>query len=38
MSARELKLAGERINNLKQLFNIRKGWTRATTTLYLPAA
>ena len=29
----ELKKAGERINNLKKLFNIREGWTRAADTL-----
>ena len=29
----ELKRAGERINNLKKLFNIREGWTRADDTL-----
>ena len=29
----ELKKAGERINNLKKLFNIREGWTRADDTL-----
>ena len=29
----ELKLAGERINNLKKLFNIREGWTRKDDTL-----
>ncbi len=29
----ELKMAGERINNLKKLFNIREGWTRADDTL-----
>ena len=29
----ELKRAGERINNLKKLFNIREGWTRANDTL-----
>jgi aldehyde:ferredoxin oxidoreductase len=28
-----LKQAGERINNLKKLFNIREGWTRADDTL-----
>ncbi|MDI3341894.1 MAG: aldehyde ferredoxin oxidoreductase family protein [Sphaerobacter sp.] len=28
-SGDELRLAGERINNLKKLFNIREGWTRA---------
>ena len=31
----ELKKAGERINNLKKLFNIREGWTRGDDT---PAA
>ena len=29
----ELKEAGERINNLKKLFNIREGWTRRDDTL-----
>ena len=29
----ELKRAGERINNLKKLFNIREGWTREDDTL-----
>ena len=29
----ELKKAGERINNLKKLFNIREGWTRDDDTL-----
>ncbi len=29
----ELKRTGERINNLKKLFNIREGWTRADDTL-----
>jgi aldehyde:ferredoxin oxidoreductase len=29
----ELKQAGERITNLKKLFNIREGWTRADDTL-----
>ena len=29
----ELKLAGERINNLKKLFNIREGWRRQDDTL-----
>ena len=29
----DLKLAGERINNLKKLFNIREGWTREDDTL-----
>jgi len=33
MTAVELKRAGERINNLKKLFNIREGWTRADDTL-----
>ncbi len=33
MSPDELKLAGERINNLKKMFNIREGWTRADDTL-----
>ena len=29
----ELRQAGERINNLKKLFNIREGWTRQDDTL-----
>ena len=29
----ELKRAGERINNLKKLFNVREGWTREDDTL-----
>jgi aldehyde:ferredoxin oxidoreductase len=29
----DLRLAGERINNIKKLFNIRQGWTRAEDTL-----
>ena len=29
----DLKLAGERINNLKKLFNIREGWMREDDTL-----
>ena len=29
----ELKRAGERVNNLKKLFNIREGWTREDDTL-----
>ena len=29
----QLKQAGQRINNLKKLFNIREGWTRADDTL-----
>ena len=33
MTADDLRLAGERINNLKKLFNIREGWTRADDTL-----
>ncbi len=32
-TADDLRLAGERINNLKKLFNIRQGWTRADDTL-----
>ena len=32
-TADELRQAGERINNLKKLFNIREGWTRADDTL-----
>ena len=33
MTPAELRLSGERINNLKKLFNIREGWTRADDTL-----
>lgn len=33
MSAVELKCTGERINNLKKLFNMREGWTQADDTL-----
>ena len=33
MTADELRQAGERINNLKKLFNIREGWTAADDTL-----
>jgi len=33
MTADELRLAGERINNLKKAFNIREGWTREDDTL-----
>ncbi len=33
MDAADLKLAGERINNLKKAFNIREGWQRADDTL-----
>ena len=33
MSADELRRAGERINNLKKLFNIREGWSRGDDTL-----
>ena len=33
MSADELQLAGERINNLKKAFNMREGWTRQHDTL-----
>lgn len=29
MTAQELKLAGERVNNIKKAFNIREGWKRA---------
>ncbi len=32
-SADDLRIAGERINNLKKLFNIREGWTRDEDTL-----
>ena len=33
MTAQELQLAGERINNLKKQFNIREGWSRDDDTL-----
>ena len=33
MSAGELKQAGERISNMKKLFNIREGWQRDDDTL-----
>ena len=33
MSADDLRLAGERINNLKKQFNIREGWQRSDDTL-----
>jgi aldehyde:ferredoxin oxidoreductase len=33
MTADELKFAGERINNMKKLFNIREGWNRSNDTL-----
>ena len=33
MTAEELRLAGERINNLKKQFNIREGWSRDDDTL-----
>jgi len=33
MDPTDLRLAGERINNLKKAFNIREGWTRADDTL-----
>ena len=33
MTEGELRLAGERINNLKKLFNIREGWSRSEDTL-----
>ncbi len=33
VTPRELKAAGERINNLKKLFNIREGWQREDDTL-----
>ena len=33
MSGDDLRLAGERINNLKKLFNIREGWARTDDTL-----
>jgi len=32
-TADDLRRAGERITNLKKLFNIREGWTRADDTL-----
>ena len=33
MTADDLRQSGERINNLKKLFNIREGWTREHDTL-----
>ena len=33
MNADDLRLAGERINNLKKQFNIREGWRRSDDTL-----
>jgi aldehyde:ferredoxin oxidoreductase len=33
MHGPELRLAGERISNLKKLFNVREGWTRVDDTL-----
>ena len=33
MTAGELRRCGERISNLKKLFNIRQGWTRADDSL-----
>ena len=33
MTAAQLRQAGERINNLKKLFNIREGWRRVDDTL-----
>ena len=33
MTAEELKQAGERVSNLKKLFNIREGWQRDDDTL-----
>ncbi len=33
MDDKQLRLAGERINNLKKLFNIREGWSREDDTL-----
>ena len=33
MSSEQLQQAGERINNMKKLFNVREGWTRADDTL-----
>ena len=32
-SAEQLQQAGERINNMKKLFNLREGWTRNDDTL-----
>ena len=33
LTADELRVAGERVNNLKKAFNIREGWTREDDTL-----
>ena len=33
MTSEELRRSGERINNLKKLFNIREGWSRADDSL-----
>ena len=33
ITADELRLAGERINNIKKLFNIREGWRRSDDSL-----
>lgn len=33
MTADELRLAGERVNNLKKAFNVREGWAREHDTL-----
>ena len=33
MTPEQLRQAGERINNLKKLFNVREGWTRDDDTL-----
>jgi aldehyde:ferredoxin oxidoreductase len=33
VTADELRIAGERINNLKKLFNIREGWMRSDDSL-----
>ena len=33
MTAEDLRRCGERITNLKKLFNLREGWTRADDTL-----
>ena len=33
VSASELKKTGERINNIKKLFNIREGWDKSSDTL-----
>ena len=33
MSADDLQLVGERVNNLKKIFNIREGWSREDDSL-----